>query len=464
MLDQFQPVPEPTGAAVGLIALFLGAARRPARPRYARAGLAVAGGPSHGNATPALAGGVRAGLQTGRRWLLKSVRQTIVSGVRRMLRFAAVGWLVLGFAAAAVVTAEPAAMADAPAVESARTPRPTPIATFQSKGNPVFEGADPHAIVQGRTLWIYTTRSFERGRRGFWAIASDDLVNWRVYGPVLEYKGIGWIESLDAKGHGHRMAWAPSAVELNGQFHFYYSVGPQDALPSHIGAAVGKHPWGPFRDIGRPLVVGALREFEAIDPMVFTDPADGRHYLYAGGSNPGVLRVWELDDTLLNIVREVNVEQPPRFTEGAFMHVDNGRYYLTYSSGHWRDASYSVHVAEAESPVGPWQYRGPILVSDARHKGPGHHSIVHSPHTNAPYIVYHRWNNREGNGPYRGDRVVAIEPLEYDAEGHIVPVKMSDSGVSAREWLGRSRPSARPKAPGPSANDAAGAGTPRTVR
>lgn len=55
VLDQFQPVPEPTGAAVGLIALFLGAARRPARPRYARAGLAVAGGASHGNAAPALA-------------------------------------------------------------------------------------------------------------------------------------------------------------------------------------------------------------------------------------------------------------------------------------------------------------------------------------------------------------------------------------------------------------------------
>ena len=334
--------------------------------------------------------------------------------------------------------APPRRPATLPAAMPAAVP-PRPIQEFRSRGNPVFDGADPHAIVVGGTLWIYPTRGFGRGRRGFWAFASEDLVNWRVYGPVLDYAGIGWIEALDKLPGGRRQAWAPGVAADAGHFYFYYSAGPQDPVPSSVGAAVGDAPWGPFRDIGRPLVTGALGEFEAIDPMVFTDPKDGKHYLYAGGSNPGVMRVWELDDSLVKIVREVPVEQPPQFTEGAFVHAANGRYYLTYSHGGWRDATYSVHAAEADSPAGPWRYRGPILVSDATHKGPGHHSLVNSPHDGRPYIVYHRWNDRAGDGPYDGSRAVAIDALEYDDAGHIRPVKMTDAGVSTAQWFGRAK-------------------------
>ena len=339
----------------------------------------------------------------------------------------AIAALALG-AGACAAPSGPAA--DAPAL-------PEPIDTFTASGNPMFDGADPHAIVIGETLWVYTTRSFERGVRGFWAFASEDLENWRVYGPVLDYADIGWINDLDERTNTRRFAWAPALAErADGQLAFLYSAGPQDPIPSLIGVAVGATPAGPFRDIGTPLIEGALGEFEAIDPMVYTDPASGTSYLYAGGSNPGTMKVWELNEAMTEPVREVEVDQPERFTEGAFMHEHDGRYYLTYSSGGWRDASYSVHVSESDSPTGSWDYQGAILVSDDRHKGPGHHSIVESPHTGEPFIVYHRWNDREGNGPYEGERATAIEPLRYDADGHLMPVTMTDTGVSAARWRG----------------------------
>jgi beta-xylosidase len=119
--------------------------------------------------------------------------------------------------------------------------------------------------------------------------------------------------------------------------------------------------------------------FEAIDPIAFTDPKSGKSYLYAGGSAGAKLRVFELNPDLVSFASETSVETPPLFTEGVFMHRRDRRYYLSYSHGNWQRSSYSVHYATADSPTGPWTYRGAILVSDGKRKGPGHHSFIQSP-------------------------------------------------------------------------------------
>jgi len=152
----------------------------------------------------------------------------------------------------------------------------------------------------------------------------------------------------------------------------------------------------------------------------------GRYYLYAGGSAGSKLRVYEMADDMVNLRREIPVQTPPKFTEGPFMHFRNGVYFLSYSHGGWRDASYSVHYATSSTPVGPWRYRGAILTSDEHHKGPGHHSIFRGPAPDEWYIAYHRWNNATGNGPYHGQRQVAIEPLHHEFQTWIRPVKMTN--------------------------------------
>lgn len=287
--------------------------------------------------------------------------------------------------------------------------------------NPFLPGADPHAVMVGGTMWVYPTWSPERRGEQFHAFSSTNLLDWQRHGPVLEFAAIPWIKDDGQPWHG---AWAPAVLEQDGRWYFYYSVGPQNPTPSRLGVAVGPGPAGPFRDSGRPLLTGG-NGFEAIDPMAFKDPKSGKTYLYAGGSAGATLRVFELGPDLVSLAREVPVATPPRFTEAAFMHERDGRYYLSYSHGSWQRASYSVHYATAESPVGPWTYRGPILESDATRKGPGHHSFVQLPGSGEWRIVYHRWENQAGDGPYRGSRQLCLDRVEYEADGLLRKVTMT---------------------------------------
>lgn len=306
------------------------------------------------------------------------------------------------------------------------------IAGAALAGNPQFQGADPHAMFIGHELWVFPTGgpggSWEADRFG--AFSSKDLKTWTPRGEMIRRDQIGWIKDDGAPEH---FLWAPGVASANGKYYLYFSVGPQIPTPSRIGVAVADKPEGPYIDSGKPLVTGVLvkdgKGFEAIDPMVYTDPKSGKSYLYAGGSAGSTLRVWELNPDMISIAREVPVAQPPHFTEGAFMHERNGTYYLSYSFGKWNGPSYSVHYATARSPVGPWTYRGRILAGDQKHQGPGHHSFVKAP--NGEWlIVYHRWERGPGEGPYKGERQIAVDRIRYTADGRILPIKMTDGDAA----------------------------------
>lgn len=288
--------------------------------------------------------------------------------------------------------------------------------------NPVLEGADPHAALIDGAWWIYPTEARSR-RPLFAAYQSPDLRTWKREGVVLELERVPWVKEDGAPRHN---AWAPAIAEKNGRFYFYYSVGPQNPTPSRIGVAVGDSPAGPFKDSGKPLLTGG-DGFEAIDPMVFIDPTDGKAWFYAGGSAGAKLRVFEMNEDMMSFKREVDIEQPPHFTEAPFMHRRGDICYLSYSHGKWNDASYSVHYATAPGPTGPWTYRGRILESDAGRQGPGHHSFIRNPATDEWFIVYHRWETSRKDPPFRGGRKIAIEKIEYDADGLIRPIRMSDA-------------------------------------
>ncbi len=285
------------------------------------------------------------------------------------------------------------------------------------EGNPVFQGADPDVVLVGDTVWVYPTHG---PRRQFFAFSSRDLRRWQRHGPIFDFDEVDWISE------GGR-AWAPGIIERDEVYYLYYSIGPK---PSHIGVATSKRPEGPFEDSGQALLSDHNHpRFEAIDAMVFKDPESDRYYFYAGGSAGSTLRVFELNDDMISFNREIEVDTPPRFTEGVFMHHHNDTYYLSYSHGSWRHASYSVHYATAPTPTGPWTYRGAILQSDERYKGPGHHSFLYHTPSDQWLIFYHRYENVEGDGPYRVGRVVAIDRVEYDENGLIKPIRMTAEGV-----------------------------------
>ncbi|ATY34559.1 family 43 glycosylhydrolase [Sphingomonas psychrotolerans] len=290
-----------------------------------------------------------------------------------------------------------------------------PPAASAQEVKSVFVGADPDIEAAEGRWWIYPT-----GGDGLSAWSSPDKVKWTKSDPLIRLKDIAWADNDRAPRH---YLWAPDMVQAAGGWYFYYSVGPQNPTPSRLGVAVCKGPAGPCTDSGKPLVTGG-KGFEAIDPAVFIDPKSKTPYLYAGGSAGATLRVWALKPDMVNIDREVPVETPPNFTEGAFVHYRKGIYYLSWSAGRWNDSSYQVHYAVALSPIGPWRYGGALLVGDRKYRGPGHHSFFEDPKDGQWYIVYHRWEGQIGDGPYSGDRRVAIQKIAYRDDGAILPIKM----------------------------------------
>ncbi len=290
----------------------------------------------------------------------------------------------------------------------------------------LFKGADPHADFYGGKFWLYITAQNNIGPHNpvLYAFSSPDLKTWtKSAQPIFQFKFAPWIA---ANGRTNNGAWAPCIAEKDGKYYLYYSVGPQNSQgPARIGVAVGDAPDAVFVDSGKPLIIGE-RGFEAIDPMVFRDPQSGRYYMYAGGSAYSKLRVWEMAPDMVNLAREIPVDNPTKFTEAPFMHYDNGRYYLSYSHGTYNNASYSVHYSTAPSPTGPWQYRGPILQSDLTHKGPGHHAFVRDARSGEWFIMYHRWQSPDGGNPFGQGRSIAIEPMRYDVLGAIIPFSMGD--------------------------------------
>ncbi len=281
----------------------------------------------------------------------------------------------------------------------------------------VLPGADPFALADSGRLYIYPT-----GRGATLDVWTAGVKGWHDDRTLLRLRDLAWVRSDHAPAH---YLWAPDMIAANGRYYFYYAVGPQDPTPSRLGVAVCQGPEGPCADTGKPLLTGG-NGFEAIDPMVFVDPKDGTRYLYAGGSAGARLRVFTLAPDMVTIEREVPVDQPPGFTEGVFVHERNGLYYLSYSHGHWNRSDYSVRYATAPTPTGPWTYRGVLLASEGRLKGPGHHSFVRDPATGDWLIVYHRWENKAGDGPYTGDRRTVIQKIEYLPDGEIAPVKMME--------------------------------------
>lgn len=299
-----------------------------------------------------------------------------------------------------------------------------------STTNPLFQGADPDFLLVDDTLWIYPTHRNGIERR-FFAYSSQDMINWQIHGPVLDFHDIEWIwEDTEAHAWGPgwadgNLSWAPGTAQRDGKYYFYYSVGPK---PSHIGVAVADHPAGPFEDPrGEPLISDhGNPEYETIDAMVFIDPVTDTPYLYAGGSAGAKLLAYELNDDMISIAREIDVDTPPYFTEGPFMHYRDGIYYMSYSHGIWFDGSYTVRYATSDSPLGPWDYHGVILESNEHHRGPGHHSIMHNPKHDQWFIIYHRWDSQTERGPYDSYRKTAINRFDYDADGLIKPIEMEE--------------------------------------
>ena len=289
-------------------------------------------------------------------------------------------------------------------------------------GSPVLPGlyADPNIAVFGDTYYIYATSDGFPGWGGkeFYVWSSKNLVDWeRSEEPFLTLDGangnVPW-----ATGN----AWAPTIIERDGKYYFYFSGHNAALNRKTIGVAVADSPVGPFVAQPNAMILNneAVTSGQAIDPAAFHDPVSGKWYL-GWGNGSAVLA--ELNDDMVSIKAGTyqRITGLTDFREGVFFNYRDGLYHLTYAIDDTGSENYRVGYATATSMNGPWTYRGVILQKDLSRgiKGPGHSSIINVPGTDDWYIAYHRFAIPGGNG---NNRETTIDKLEFGADGLMRPV------------------------------------------
>ena len=264
--------------------------------------------------------------------------------------------------------------------------------------------ADPSARVFNGRLYLYPSHDAPGARNwkhmvDWHVFSSDDLKTWTDHGVAFGLKDIY---------RATEEAWAPDCIESGGKYYFYFPAGGQ------IGVAISNSPAGPFADaLGKPLVgKGEAGIRYMIDPNVFIDD-DGQAYLYVGGARQ--LGVVKLKRDMITRDSPLERVEMPGFYEGMWLHRRGDLYYASYPTrpeGNQTRANVMVYSV-AKSPLGPWEFKGSILDNDSLNI---HGSITEF--RDAWYLFYHV------AGPSSWERRVCVEPLSYEEDGSIRPLKM----------------------------------------
>ena len=294
--------------------------------------------------------------------------------------------------------------------------------------NPIVKGwyADPDIVVFGDRYWVYPTYSNYYQETFMDAFSSPDLVHWTKHPRIVTTQSIKWAE---------KAMWAPCAVEKDGRYYLFFAA--NDIKPGEvggIGVAVADAPAGPFKDLlGKPLIDQHYNGAQPIDQAVFQNPKDGQWYIVYGGWRHCNLA--KLGDDFKSLIpfddgKVVHEITPEGYVEGPMMFFRGGKVYFMWSEGGWGDDTYQVAYAIGDGIEGPFKRIGTAIEKNpAVATGAGHHSILHIPGTGDYYMAYHR---RPPGEIEANHRVTAIDKMEFNPDGTIKPVVMTDAGVEPR--------------------------------
>jgi beta-xylosidase len=293
-------------------------------------------------------------------------------------------------------------------------------------GNPLFPGwyADPEAAIFGKKYWIYPTFSAPYEKQVFLdAFSSPDLIKWEKHPHIIDTSAVKWAK---------KAMWAPAIIQKNKEYFLFFAANDiqKNEEVGGIGVAVSNSPAGPFKDhLGKPLIDKFYNGAQPIDQFVFQDD-DGTYYMYYGGWR--YCNIAKLNNDFTGFIpfddgKQFKEITPDGYVEGPFMFKRNGKYYFMWSEGGWTGPNYSVAYAMADHPMGPFKRIGKILQQDPSiATGAGHHSVISVPGKDNYFIVYHRRPLTEKDG---NSRETCIDKMEFDANGLILPVKITKEGV-----------------------------------
>lgn len=290
--------------------------------------------------------------------------------------------------------------------------------------------ADPAPMVEGDTLYLYTTHDEDNLINDFYTMfdwrcfSTRDMLHWEDHGKVFSLDDIAWADDR---------AWAPQAVARNGKYYLYCPVHKTNGGMA-IAVGISDSPTGPFADLGHPLVDEG--DWNDIDPTVFIDD-NGQAYLYFG--NPE-LRYVLLNEDMVSYDESVGVVKIPMtvesfakgshdtgtsYGEGPWFYKRGGLYYMVYAA--FAENAQNEHLAysTSQSPTGPWSYGGVLMESGTcftNHPGVADFR-GHS------YLFYHT-DQLPGGSLFH--RSVCVAEFRYNDDGSISTVAKC-SGVTPIE-------------------------------
>lgn len=303
--------------------------------------------------------------------------------------------------------------------------------------------ADPSAHVFKGRIYIYPSHDIDAGipfndngdhfgMRDYHVFSMDNIDSAVIdHGVALDLADVKWAE---------RQMWAPDAAYKDGKYYLYFPAKGYNGI-FYIGVAVGDKPEGPFIAEDDPIK-GSF----SIDPAVFFDPKSTDYFMYFGGLWGGQLqryktgeyveddaepldseaalapKVAKMSDDMLGFCEEVKdiiildthgepikaSDHNRRFFEAAWVHMYQGTYYFSYSTGN----THLLCYATGDSPYGPFTYRGVLLTPVVGWTT--HHSICEV--DNRWYLFHHDSKLSGGVTHLRSMKVVEIT---YREDGSI---------------------------------------------
>ena len=289
---------------------------------------------------------------------------------------------------------------------------------------------DPHIHIFDGKAYLYATHDKSAKNTTFimedwWIWSSEDLVNWTresVLNPEDTYIGKGF-----------KSAWATDAAERNGKYYWYFSEANEQT-----GVVVGETPIGPWKDIlGKPLLTSEMTSTHEYDPGILKDGED--HYIIFGAFN---YHIAKLNDDMISLaeapkpVDVINARGPyTDSSDGPFAGTGTDDKPFLHKRGDIYYLSWGAFYATAESPYGPYTYRGEILsdvsFQDGTESPTWPHGYLQGRHgsffemNGQTYYAYCDIS-QTGNRYFRD---TFISYVHYRQDGSIQPLRVDLTGV-----------------------------------
>lgn len=251
---------------------------------------------------------------------------------------------------------------------------------------------------------------------------SRDFVNWSFEGSI-------YPDNFNAK------YWAPSApFKHDGRYYLFPTL---DGL---ITATVADKLTGPFKTLdGKDIYPDSgwkpfpIEQKSSIDAEIFRDD-DGTAYMYYSRR-----RVVKLKPDLSGPDgRVIGIDTgETAYSEGPWVFKRKGTYYYLYTLGGGENYTYA-YVTSRTSPTGPWTIPSEKIIAQSDPSvglyGPGHGCFLNPTGTDDWYFIHLEFGRGSTN------RQIFAQKMEFNADGTIKPIKLTNQGVGALRKVTPRRP------------------------